>query len=142
MRRIVKNIAAGSALFAAGFVCSNVVSTHAASRQRVFELRTYTAAPGKLEALKARFRNHTVQLFKKHGMTNVGYWTPQDAPASQNTLIYILAHESRDAAKKSFDAFRADPAWVKAREASEMNGRLTEKVDSLFMAPTDFSPMK
>ena len=135
-------IAAGAGLFAAGFLCANAVSTHAASKQRVFELRTYTAAPGKLDALKARFRNHTVALFKKHGMTNVGYWVPQDAPASQNTLIYVLAHESRDAARKSFDAFRADPAWVKAREASEVNGRLTEKVESVFMDPADFSPMK
>jgi len=135
-------IAAGAGLFAAGFLCANAVSTHAASKQRVFELRTYTAAPGKLDALKARFRNHTVALFKKHGMTNVGYWVPQDAPASQNILIYVLAHEGRDAAGKSFDAFRADPAWVKAREASEVNGRLTEKVESVFMDPADFSPMK
>jgi hypothetical protein len=142
MRGTVMKIAAGAGLFAAGFLCANAVSTHAASKQRVFELRTYTAAPGKLDALKARFRNHTVALFKKHGMTNVGYWVPQDAPASQNILIYVLAHEGRDAAGKSFDAFRADPAWVKAREASEVNGRLTEKVESVFMDPADFSPMK
>jgi hypothetical protein len=142
MQRFLRNAAAGSALFAAGFLCSNVISTRAATRQKVFELRTYTAAPGKLEALKTRFRDHTMALFQKHGMTNVGYWTPQDAPASQNTLIYVLAHESRDAAKKSFDAFRADPAWVKARDASEVNGRLAEKVVSVFMDPTDFSPLK
>jgi hypothetical protein len=142
MRRLVRNAAAGSVLFAAGFLCSNAVSTRAATSQRVFELRTYTAAPGKLDALKARFRNHTVALFKKHGMTNVGYWTPQDAPGAQNMLIYVLAHESRGAARKSFDGFRADPAWIKAREASEANGRLTEKVESVFMDPTDFSPMK
>lgn len=142
MHRIVMNVAGGAVLFTAGFLCSNAVSTQAASKQRVFELRTYTAAPGKLDALKTRFRDHTVALFKKHGMTNVGYWVPQDAPASQNTLIYVLAHESRDAAKNSFDAFRADAAWVKAREASEVNGRLAEKVESVFMDPTDFSPMK
>lgn len=142
MRRIALRIASGAFLFAAGYLCSNVVSTHAASNQRVFELRTYTAAPGKLEALKARFRNHTVALFKKHGMTNVGYWVPQDTPASQNTLVYLLAHKSRDAAKQSFDAFRADPAWVKAREASEVNGKLTEKVESVFLDPTDFSALK
>lgn len=142
MCRTVRNVAAGLGLLAAGFVCANVAITRAASRQRVFELRTYTAAPGKLEDLKARFRNHTVALFKKHGMTNIGYWVPQDAPASQNTLVYLLAHESRQAAKKSWDGFRADPAWVKAREASEVNGKLTEKVESVFLDPTDFSAIK
>jgi hypothetical protein len=142
MQTTVFSVAAGLGLFAAGFLCATAMSSHAASKTRVFELRTYTAAPGKLEDLKARFRNHTVQLFKKHGMTNIGYWVPQDAPASQNTLIYVLAHESREAAKKSFDGFRADPAWVKAREASEVNGKLAVKVESVFMDPTDFSPTK
>ena len=142
MCRTVMNVAAGLGLFAAGFVCANVAITRAASHQRVFELRTYTAAPGKLEDLKARFRNHTVALFKKHGMTNIGYWVPQDGPTAQNTLVYLLAHESRDAAKKSWDGFRADPAWVKAREASEVNGKLTEKVESVFLDPTDFSAIK
>jgi hypothetical protein len=142
MRRTALSLAAGTALFAAGFLVSASVSTHAAARPRVFELRTYTAPNGKLDALKARFRDHTVKLFAKHGMTNVGYWVPQDAPASGNTLIYVLAHESRDAAKKSWDAFRADPEWVKARTASEVNGRLTTKVESVFMDPVDFSAMK
>jgi hypothetical protein len=142
MRRTVFHLAAGSVLFVAGFLASTVMSSHAAGRQRVFELRTYIAPEGKLDALKARFRDHTVALFKKHGMTNVGYWVPQDPPASANTLIYLLAHESRDAAKRSWDGFRNDPEWTKARTASEVNGRLTTKVESVFLDPTDFSAMK
>lgn len=109
---------------------------------RVFEIRTYTTHPGKLEALNARFRNHTVGLFKKHGMTNIGYWTPQDAPLSENTLIYVLAHTSRETAKQSWDAFRKDPDWVKARTESEMPGPIVVKVDSVFMSATDYSPLK
>ncbi len=135
-----------AAVFAAGLLAGVSMKSapvaHAQTSTRVFELRTYTAADGKLDALKTRFRDHTLKLFEKHGMTNVGYWTPQDAPLSQNTLIYILAHESRDAAKKSWDAFRADPDWVKAKAASEVNGPLTTKVESVFVNPTDFSPLK
>ena len=75
-------------------------------------------------------------------MTSIGYWTPQDAPTSQNTLIYIIAHPSRDAAKKNWDAFRADPDWQKARDASEANGKIVAKIDSVFMTPTGYSGIK
>jgi NIPSNAP len=109
---------------------------------RVFEIRTYTTNEGKLSDLHARFRNHTLRLFEKHGMTNVGYWSPEDAPLSSNTLIYILAHESRDAAKKSWDGFRQDPEWQKVQKESEMNGKIVAKVDAVFMDATDYSPMK
>ena len=112
---------------------------------RVFELRTYTTPEGKLDDLNARFRNHTMTLFKKHGMENVAYWNKlPDEKDSKTTLIYILAHKSRDAAKKSFDAFRADPDWVKAKADSEKNGALTVEngVKSEFIVPTDYSPMK
>ncbi|MPZ18943.1 MAG: NIPSNAP family protein [Luteitalea sp.] len=117
---------------------------HAQSANRVFEIRTYTASEGNFEALKARFRDHTIGLFEKHGMTNIGYWTPQDGPLSQNTLIYILAYPSREAAKQSWDAFRADPVWQKALAASEAEaeGSLTDNVESLFVEPADFSPLK
>jgi hypothetical protein len=113
---------------------------------RVFELRTYTAAPGKLDNLNARFRNHTMKLFEKHGITNVGYWVPtKDQKGADNTLIYMLAHNSVDAAKASFDAFRKDPAWVAARKASEekAGGSLTVKdgVKSVFLKATDYSGM-
>jgi hypothetical protein len=134
------------AAFASGFIVRGFVVpssiAHAQTVHRVFELRTYTAAPGKLDALKARFRDHTLKFFEKHGMTNVGYWVPQDAPLSENTLTYILAYPSREAATKSWQAFRMDPEWLKARAASEANGPLTTRTESLFLAPADFSPMQ
>ena len=109
----------------------------------VFELRTYKASPGKLDNLNARFRDHTLALFKKHGMSNVGYWTPlAKEKGAGETLIYILAHKSKEAAAASFKAFGADPEWLAAKKASEANGSLTVKVESVFMAPTDYSPMK
>ena len=89
----------------------------------MFELRTYTAPEGKLDDLLARFRNDTMRIFEKHGMDNVGYWVPADAPASANTLIYILAHDSRDAATKSWAAFREDPEWLGVREGRRRTGR-------------------
>jgi hypothetical protein len=114
----------------------------AQERGRVFELRTYTCYEGKLPDLLARFRNHTMRIFEKHGMTNIGYWVPQDSPASQNTLIYLLAHPSREAAKKNWDAFRNDPEWQKVQKESEANGKIVSKVESVFMDPADFSPIK
>jgi hypothetical protein len=114
---------------------------------RVFELRTYTTTPGNLDALHDRFRDHTMKLFKKHGMTNVAYWTLlADQEGADRTLIYILAHASKEAAEKSFAEFRDDPDWIAARKASEekAGGSLTEKdgVKSLFMKATDYSPIR
>jgi hypothetical protein len=112
---------------------------------RVFELRTYHASPGKLNALLARFRDHTTKLFEKHGMTNFGYWVPTQAKdAEGDTLIYMLAHKSAEAAETSFKAFRSDPEWTKVKSESEAGGSLTitNGVQSLLMAPTDFSPTK
>ena len=127
-----------SALVAAGSLLLTTVM-HAQSKGRVFELRTYTTNDGKLEALQARFRDHTMRIFKKHGMTNVGYWVPQDKP---NTLIYIISHASREAAKQNWDGFRADPEWQKVAKESEANGKIVAKVDSVYMDATDYSPMK
>ena len=115
------------------------IKSSKSKKDRVFELRTYTTNPGKLPDLLARFRNHTLKLFKKHGMTNVAYWTVN---GKDDTLIYILAHPSEEAGKKAFDAFRADPDWVKARDASEVNGKLANKVESVYMKATDFSTIK
>ncbi|GAB3273062.1 hypothetical protein GCM10027347_45160 [Larkinella harenae] len=110
---------------------------------RVFELRTYSPAPGKLNDLIARFKNHTIDLFKSHGMTNIGYWlTTQPDETNQSKLVYILAHPSEVEGKKHFDEFRADPKWVKAKAASEKNGPLTNKVESVYMKPTDYSPIQ
>lgn len=111
-------------------------------KKRVFEIRTYTTEEGKLDALHARFRDHTTKLFEKHGMTNIGYWTPAEAPRSHDTLIYILAHASREAAKRSWQAFADDPAWHKARDASESGGKIVRKVESVFVEPTDYSPLQ
>ena len=126
--------------FAAGAITQGTLSAQPAGR--VFELRTYTAPDGKLDELHARFRNHTLRIFEKHGMTNVVYLAPLDAPASQNQLVYLLAHKSRDAAKASWDAFRNDPEWKKVASDSQVNGPLTTKVESVFLAATDYSPMK
>jgi hypothetical protein len=111
----------------------------------LFELRTYTTPEGKLDDLNTRFRDHTLALFKKHGIENVAYWTKQsDQKDAKTTLVYLLAHKSREAAQKSFDAFRQDPEWVKAKAESEKNGSLTvdKGVKSEFLVPTDYSPMK
>jgi NIPSNAP len=124
-----------------GFQFGRSTTARAASGH-VFEVRTYTAEPGKLDALHARFRDHTVQIFKKHGMKSVGYFAPSDEPLSKNTLIYILEFPSRDAAKKSWDEFRNDPEWQKVQKESEANGKLVTKVDSVFTEPTDYSPLK
>jgi hypothetical protein len=122
---------------------SPAIQANVGDGPRVFEMRTYIAAPGKLDDLHARFRNHTVKLFSKHGMNHVGYWAPLDADkGADNTLVYILAHGSEDNAKTSFAAFREDPDWVTAKTASEVNGGLTEKVESVFMVPTDYSPTR
>ena len=112
------------------------------AQPRVFELRTYTANPGKFEAMKNRFRDHILPLFKKHNLTVVGFWSPADAPASENTLIYILAHESREAAKKNWAAFSADPVRKQVWADTEKDGPINMKVESVFMNPTDFSPIK
>ena len=116
--------------------------SQAQSNNRVFELRTYTATEGKLPDLEKRFRDHTVRIFEHHNMTSIGYWVPQDAPKSENTLIYIISHESRDAAKKNWDDFRNDPEWKKVAAESEANGKIVAKVESVFMTPTDFSKIK
>ncbi len=114
-----------------------------AKDSRCFEMRTYYAAPGKLEALNARFRDHTCALFKKHGIEIVGFWIPTDKDkGADNTLVYILAHKSREAAKQSWAAFVSDPDWKQAQAASEVNGKLVTKAESVFMAATDYSPVK
>lgn len=119
------------------------ISPSIAKDSRCFEMRTYYAAPGKLEALNARFRDHTCALFRKHGMENVGYWIPTDADkGATNTLVYILAHKSREAAKASWESFRNDPEWKKVQQASEVNGKLVTKVESVFLGATDYSPVK
>lgn len=107
----------------------------------VFELRTYTTNEGKLDNLNARFRDHTLGLFKKHGMESVGYWVPTDVKKSKNTLIYVISHKSRDAAKASWAAFLADPEWKKVAAESQKDGQiLAKRPESVFMNTTKYSP--
>lgn len=119
-----------------------LLATMTLMNAEVYELRTYTANEGKLEALHARFRDHTLRIFKKHGMTNVMYWRPTEGPLVENTLIYVLKHASREAAGKSWDAFRKDPEWLKVKAESEKDGLLVKQVTAVFMEPTDYSPAK
>lgn len=136
---------APESIFLATTDYSPPVRTGAGAADRVFELRTYTTPPGKLDALHARFRDHTLGLFSKHGMTHIGYWTPTDADKGADTkLIYLLAHASPEAGQASFTAFRADPAWIAAKTASEKDGALTvpNGVQSLYLRATDFSPIR
>ena len=109
---------------------------------RVFELRTYTAPEGKLDALLARFRNDTVRLFERHGITNVGYWVPLEQPGRDHTLIYLIAHPSAEAAERNWAAFREDPEWRRAVEESQRDGRIVSSVESVYLGPTDFSEMR
>ncbi len=109
---------------------------------RVFEMRTYHAAPGKMTALHARFRDHTCKLFEKHGMTIVGFWVPTDAKEAEKNLVYVLAYPSKAAADASWKAFREDPAWIKAKDESERDGALVSRYESVFLKPTDYSPIK
>jgi hypothetical protein len=138
-------LAGSTVIFLAGMSAGSVVQSavaHAQAARHVFELRTYTAPEGKLGELNARFRDHTIGIFNRHGMKSVVYLVPQDAPDSANTLIYVLEHPSREAAKKAWADFQADPEWVKVAADSQVNGRIVSKVVSVFGDPTDYSPMK
>ena len=114
------------------------------SPERTFELRTYTPTPGKLPNLLTRFRDHTIKLFSKHGMTHIGYWVTEEKDGAESKLVYILAHPSEAEGKQHFDEFRKDPKWIAVKDESEKmgGGSLTTKVESVYMKPTDYSPMK
>jgi hypothetical protein len=110
------------------------------SSTTVYELRVYHTYEGKLDDLLRRFRDHTMQLFEKHGIKNIAYWTPTDDPPKGKTLVYIIAHPSRETATANWQAFRDDPEWKNVQAKSEANGQLVEKVDSTYLTLTDFSP--
>jgi hypothetical protein len=137
MRKVIITLVlSGAAIF---------TTLHATVRQspgvdsRCFELRTYTATPGKLDALSARFRDQIIPLFDKHKMSVVAFWIPTD---KADTLVYLLAFPSRAAADASWAAFRADPAWAAIQKATQADGPMTVKVESMFMNPTGYSPLK
>jgi hypothetical protein len=148
MPRALSRAALVAAIFAAGCAVGRSVegpraaSAEAPAADRVFELRTYTSPDGKLPVLETRFRDHTRRIFEKHGMTNIGYWKPMDGPEANNTLIYLIAHDSREAAQASWAAFRADPEWRQVAAASEADGRIVSGVESVFLTPTDYSPIR
>ncbi len=120
--------------------CLAALTASAAADSRVYELRTYTAAPGKLPDLQARFRDHTLKLFEKHGMKNVGYWVPAEVKdGKEDKLIYLLEHKSREAAAASWKAFVADAAWKEVAKKTEANGKIVAKLESIYLKPTDYS---
>jgi hypothetical protein len=120
-------------------VLSPTNTASAAEETLVYELRTYTCLPGRLPALHARFKDHTMKLFEKHGMKNLMYWTPE---GTEDVLVYVIAHKSREAADASWKAFIADPEWHAARDASEKDGKIVMKVERQYLTPTEYSPMK
>ena len=126
--------------FVGGLAVNHHAAIEAQGVNRVFELRTYTAADGKMQALLDRFGGGETDLFEKHGMRGVGYWVPDEAPLSENTLVYMLEHESRDTAGESWKSFLDDPDWVTMLDASRVDGWLVSNVESMFLRPTDFSP--
>jgi hypothetical protein len=133
-------VATSVAAFAAGFSIGQEQKVNS----RVYELRTYTTLPGRLPALHKRFSEHTMKLFEKHGMKNEVYWVPTDDERKDTTLIYVISHESEDAAKKNWAAFQADPDWQKARAASEADdagGKILAKApERVYMKLTNYSP--
>lgn len=148
MQRIVQRAAWIAPLVAVAAMFLGLVSfdRHLAADEaeapRFFEMRTYTAADGKFDALHKRFRDHTTRLFEKHGMTNVGYWTPVEGPGKDNTLVYLLAYPSREAREASWKGFMADPDWQAVYKESHKDGPLVSKVESRFLSPTDYSAIK
>jgi hypothetical protein len=123
-----------------GWLANDALAT-SRDPQRVFELRIYHVLPGRMSAMHARFRDHTNRLLTKHGMTLIGFWTPQGADA-EKTLYYLVAHPSKEAAEKNWKSFVADPAWIQARDASEKDGKIVEKIDRVWLDPTEYSMMK
>ena len=121
---------------------STLRGSNAQAPNHVYELRLYHVNEGKMDALIARFGDHTDAIFKRHNMKSIGYWVPEDAPYSKNLFIYILEHPSREEARKNWAAFQADPEWKKVKADSETNGPLTDHIDSYFMDPTSFSALK
>ncbi len=131
----VSLVALGMVALSAGFSAAQESKVDT----RVFELRTYTTEPGRLPALHKRFKEHTIKLFEKHGMKNGMYWVPTE---EDNKLIYVVEHASREAAEKSWAAFRNDPDWKKVAAESEADGKIVAKVDRVFMKVVDYSPVK
>ena len=141
MNKLIKTSAISLVSLVIGLGAGIFVSS-AAQDEKVFELRTYTATPGNLDNLHARFRGHTTRIFRKHGMEVVGYWSPTSEEEREDTLVYLLAHDNQDAATASWQAFIADSEWATVAEESNRNGQILGGIEAKFMVATDYSPMK
>ena len=141
MNKLIKTSTISLVSLAIGLGAGNFFSS-AAQDEKVFELRTYTATPGNLDNLHARFRDHTTRIFRKHGMEVVGYWSPTSEEEREDTLVYLLAHDNQDAANASWQAFIADSEWATVAEESNRNGQILGGIEAKFMVATDYSPMK
>jgi hypothetical protein len=140
-RTLLQSIPAAALLSATDLAASSSNQPGAMPKSStVYELRIYHVIEGKLPALLARFRDHTIAIFARHNMRTLAFWTPTDDPQKSNTLVYILVHPSREAADANWKSFRVDPEWISVRDQSEAAGKLVEKIDSTFLALTDFSP--
>ena len=142
MNKLLKMVGISLFSLSIGLGAGILVSTSAQDMGKVFELRIYTATPGNLDNLHARFRDHTTRIFGNHGMKVVGYWTPTSEEESENTLVYMLEHASQDAADASWRAFGQDPEWYRVAEASNANGQILGGIERRYMKATDYSPMK
>jgi hypothetical protein len=142
MKRVVFLALLTGIVAAVAIASSAAGAEDAAKCEKVFELRTYIANPGKLEALHTRFREHTNALFQKHGVEIIGFWTPATGPEAENTLIYIVAFPSVEAQKKAWAGFMKDPVWIKAKKESEVDGVLVKKVIPQNLKATDYSPIR
>jgi len=140
--KLVLSLVAVGCLSAASFSAGLSLGQDQAKKPRLYELRIYTTHPGRLAALHERFKNHTVKLFEKHGMRNHMYWVPTDEKTKDNTLIYVVSHDSQEAADKSWKDFISDPEWKAAAEASEKDGKIVSKVERHYMTLVDYSPEK
>jgi hypothetical protein len=139
MNQMAKKVLAAAMLVLSGYAVGRASQPAPA---HVYEMRTYTAAEGKFDAVSARFRDHTIRIFQRHNMKSVGYWTPLEGPTAGTTLVYILEHPSREEARKNWAEFSADPEWQKVKAESEVGGRIVAKAESVFLVPTDYSAIK
>ena len=136
---MMKKLFVGALLVVSGYAVGRAAQPAPA---HVYEMRTYTATEGKLDAVNARFRDHTQRIFARHNMKSVGYWTPLEGPTAGTTLVYIIEHPSREEARKNWAEFSADPEWQKVKAESELGGRIVAKAESVFLVPTDYSAIK
>lgn len=141
MRKHILTLAFAAAVFGAGYWFGTARPVHAAT-PRFFELREYTTYDGKYPDILKRFREHTMTIFEKHGMTNVAYWNVTEGPEKDKVLYYLMAYPSKEAREKSWKEFGADPEWKAVQAKSEEGGKIVQKVVQVYLEPTDFSPLQ